>query len=114
MLSWGTLKEFVANIGLPSTVVIAVIIAVQIGWMPIETETSRAYTAAVLAAKTSQDNAAIAERMLGQHDDQRMDNARSLEHLLAALREVCFNTANNRERQRACGAIVTDRHDSRW
>lgn len=106
MLSFSTLKETAIQIGAPATAVIVIILLLNLGWLPFDTELSRTRTFAEASVKKLDDNAAIMNRIAEQHLSQMITHDKQLDVLIGALREVCFNTAKTNERERACGALT--------
>lgn len=110
MLSFGLIKDSVLAIGAPATAIMATFFALEFGWVPVETTAAKAARAATAAAEKADEVAVSMDKSLKQHRSQRRQLEEQTDDILAAFRELCFNTAKSPDRQRACGNLV--RHSS--
>lgn len=105
MISFSTIQEAIIHLGAPSTIVLLVVVGLHTGYVPFETELSKARVVALENARLLDEHAIEMKRNSEQHTAQMLAHERALDAMLTAMREICFNTAKTNERERACGAL---------
>ena len=96
MLSLSELRDAASLIGLPAVVIVSVLVAFHTGMLP--SATSRAYDGVVSLSMDHGSHQETLKSVLRQHDEQ-------MDVLMQGMREICFNTAVNKERERACANL---------
>lgn len=96
MLSLTLIKEAIGQIGIPATVVAAIVASFHTGIIP--SKTSGAYEQVDVLATEVRNQQELVKLIVKQHGEQ-------MELLMLGMREICFNTAKSPDRERACGNL---------
>jgi hypothetical protein len=95
-------KGVIAWLGLPAAVIIAVVIGLDFGLTPIDTVAMKIEKASEGAAEALKGEHIVqAEKLILQTRELQVMSERNL----SALKEICFNTAQNDSARRRCGGL---------
>ena len=98
MIGYTEVKALVGYIGIPATVIIAVIAAFQYGWIPGTTLAAHAERAHEVLVEIQADTTRQHAELIRQHIE-------ATERVVGALKAICFNTAKTDQHTRECGKL---------